>query len=98
MLTALRGDTDAAVLSDPLRYLAQIAVEPDPGDERADDEVAVGYTRTNGFLHVDYELNDHVTLFGQGIYGKNSANQRRESIDSGAASARLASLVRATAE
>ena len=32
-----RGGTDAAVLSDPLRYLAQIAAEPDPGDDPTQD-------------------------------------------------------------
>jgi hypothetical protein len=32
-----RGDTDAAVLSDPLRYLAQIAAEPDPGEDPTQD-------------------------------------------------------------
>ena len=32
-----RGGTDAAVLSDPLRYLAQIAAEPDPGDDPTED-------------------------------------------------------------
>ena len=45
-----------------------------------DREVEAGYTRTNGFLHLDYELNDHVTLYAQGMYGKNQANTRRESI------------------
>src|SRR4051794_28082887 len=32
-----RGGTDAEVLSDPLRYLAAIAVEPDPGDDPTED-------------------------------------------------------------
>ena len=32
-----RGGTDAAVLSDPLRYLAQIAAEPDAGDDPTED-------------------------------------------------------------
>ena len=32
-----RGGTDAAVLSPPLRYLAAIAAEPDPGDDPSED-------------------------------------------------------------
>jgi hypothetical protein len=32
-----RGGTDAEVLSDPLRYLAQIAAEPDSGDDPTED-------------------------------------------------------------
>ena len=32
-----RGGTDAEVLSGPLRYLAAIAAEPEPGDEPAED-------------------------------------------------------------
>lgn len=46
----------------------------------ADDEVAVGYSRTNGFLHLNYDLNDNVSVFAQGIFGKNASNQRRESV------------------
>jgi len=32
-----RGGTDAEVLSDPLRYLAAIAAEPDAGDDPTED-------------------------------------------------------------
>jgi hypothetical protein len=32
-----RGGTDAEVLSDPLRYLAAIAAEPDAGDDPSED-------------------------------------------------------------
>lgn len=55
---------------------------PSGGDYgvNADREVAVGYSRTNAFLHLDYDLNDSVSVYAQGMYGRNAANQRRESI------------------
>jgi iron complex outermembrane receptor protein len=45
-----------------------------------DDEVAVGYERDNAFARLNFELNDNVELFAQGIWAKNAADQRRESI------------------
>ena len=46
----------------------------------ADDEVQVGYRRTNGFARLGFDLNDNVSLFAQGIWSDNAANQRRESV------------------
>jgi iron complex outermembrane receptor protein len=43
------------------------------------DEVAAGYRRKNAFLHVTYDLNDKVQLFGQGMYSDDSANIRWQS-------------------
>lgn len=45
-----------------------------------DDEVAVGYRRTTGFARLGFDLTDNTEIFAQGIWAKNSANQRRESV------------------
>jgi outer membrane receptor protein involved in Fe transport len=45
-----------------------------------DDEVAVGYRRTTGFARLGFNLTDNTELFAQGIWAKNSADQRRESV------------------
>jgi len=44
------------------------------------DEVAVGYRRTTGFARLGFALNDNTEIFAQGIFAKNSADQRRESV------------------
>jgi outer membrane receptor protein involved in Fe transport len=46
----------------------------------SDDEVQVGYRRTNAFARLGFALNDNVDLFAQGIWSDNAANQRRESV------------------
>ena len=46
----------------------------------ADDEVAVAYERDNAFVRLSFDLTENVELFAQGIWGKNAADQRRESI------------------
>lgn len=46
----------------------------------SDDEVAVGYKRTNGFARLGFDLNDSTELFAQVLYADNAASQRRESI------------------
>lgn len=46
----------------------------------ADDEIQNAYERDNLFVHLDYDLGDNTNLFFQGIYGENSASDRRESI------------------
>ncbi|MEO8309098.1 MAG: TonB-dependent receptor [Pseudomonadota bacterium] len=45
-----------------------------------DDEVAVAYSRQNAFARLAFQLNDNVELFAQGIWAKNAADQRRESV------------------
>jgi outer membrane receptor protein involved in Fe transport len=45
-----------------------------------DDEVAVGYRRTTGFARLGFNLTDNTEIFAQGIWAKNSADQRRESV------------------
>ncbi len=45
-----------------------------------DDEVAVGYRRTTGFARLGFNLTDNTEVFAQGIWAKNSADQRRESV------------------
>jgi iron complex outermembrane recepter protein len=45
-----------------------------------DDQIAAGYKRTNGFAHLDFELNDSVTLFAEGIWGESANDTRRESV------------------
>lgn len=46
----------------------------------SDDEVAVGYKRSNGFARLGFDLNDNTELFVQAMYADNYADQRRESI------------------
>jgi iron complex outermembrane recepter protein len=46
----------------------------------ADDEVGVGYRRTNGFARLNFEVSDNVEVFAQGIWSDTAANQRRESV------------------
>jgi iron complex outermembrane recepter protein len=46
----------------------------------ADDEVAVAYKRQNAYGRLGFQLNDNVELFAEGIWAKNAADQRRESI------------------
>lgn len=45
-----------------------------------DDEVAVAYERDNAFARLSFQLNENVEFFAQGIWAKNAADQRRESI------------------
>jgi iron complex outermembrane recepter protein len=55
---------------------------PGPGDRgvNIDDEVQVGFRRTNGFARLGFQVSDNVNVFAQGIWSENAANQRRESI------------------
>src|SRR5690606_15545894 len=46
----------------------------------ADDEIQNAYERDNLFVHLDYDLGSNTNVYFQGIYGKNSASDRRESI------------------
>jgi outer membrane receptor protein involved in Fe transport len=43
------------------------------------DEVLPGYNRKNAFLHVAYDLNDKVELFGQGMWSNDASNIRWQS-------------------
>jgi len=43
------------------------------------DEVAGGYTRKNAFVHLTYDVNDKVQLFGQGMFSDDAANIRWQS-------------------
>src|SRR6185436_4221352 len=45
-----------------------------------DDEVQVGYRRTTAFTRVGFNITDNTEVFAQGIWSKNSADQRRESV------------------
>ena len=45
-----------------------------------DDQIAAGYKRTNGFAHLNFELNDSVNLFAEGIWGESANDTRRESV------------------
>ncbi len=51
-----------------------------PNSVSSDDEVAVGFRRTNGFARLGFNVTDNVEVFAQGIWASNAANQRRESI------------------
>jgi outer membrane receptor protein involved in Fe transport len=45
-----------------------------------DDETAVGYRRTTAFARLGFNITDNTEVFAQGIWAKNSADQRRESV------------------
>lgn len=44
------------------------------------NEVQAGYTRTNAFLHLNYDINDNLSVYAQGIYGHSANDTRRESV------------------
>ncbi len=46
----------------------------------SDTEVASGYKRTNGFVHVKYDLTDNTNVYFQGLMGTTRTDDRRESI------------------
>ena len=45
-----------------------------------DNEVAPGYRRKNGFVHLNYDVNDNTEIFTQALVGETRNNDRRESI------------------
>jgi iron complex outermembrane receptor protein len=51
-----------------------------PNGVSSDDEVAVGFRRVNGFARLGFDVTDNLEVFAQGLWAKNSANQRRESV------------------
>ena len=59
-----RGGTDAAVLSDPLRYLAQIAAEPDPGDDPTEDLPGVPAPRARPRAEREHDHRGRRTVAG----------------------------------
>src|SRR5690606_38164893 len=56
--------------------------DDDPNNYGISRDMKLGsaFRRYNSFLHLDYELNENTTLFGQLLYADNSASDQRESI------------------
>ena len=44
------------------------------------NEVQAGYIRTNAFLHLNYDINDNLRVYAQGVYGHSANDTRRESV------------------